>query len=120
MGLVNFVGFGDISISGLLDGADGKIQDFIEAIPRDKLYWISGDNLTSMVPHAEFKEGRVVIDVTDDIDFRGGRPAIGVRMFQGATVQKADENSTIFNYHGSTYEVLHLTTPFYQHDRKTA
>ncbi len=113
MGLVNFTGFGDIANAGLGDGVEGRVHDAIEALPRNLFYWLPGDNPTATVPYAKYHDGRIVIDVLDDGDLRGGRPAIGVKMIPEAVVQKADEKSTIFGYQGLTYEVRHLTMPFY-------
>lgn len=119
MGLVHFTGLReDVANAGFGDGIKGGVQEAMERLPGECLYWLNGENPTSLAPYAiaDFANERIVVDVIDE-DVLGGRPALGVWIPPKGTEISSTENSTIFEYNNTTYEIFHKTQPFY---RKTA
>ena len=109
MGLVRFDNFGDISNAGPGDGIEGKVHDFLEALPKDTFHWLSrGEEITSFVPYAEWENRRVIIDVYANSPLDVGKPAIGVNLPKDSRlVDDIQDEKIVFEYKGVTYEVRH-------------
>ncbi len=96
--------------AGFGDGIEGRVGDHVAQLPSDSLYWLAGENPGSYGAYAEFRDGRVVIDVRNE---DAGLPSLGVNLPQGAVkdTAKSTDLSTILDYNGVTYEVVHKTVP---------
>jgi hypothetical protein len=113
MGVTKFRDIGEVADAGFADGISGKVNDYVHRLPRDCLYWIAGTEPTSYAPYATWKEGRVVIDVRDDCVIEANQPALGLRLPTGAVKNEraSTDISTLFDYKGVTYEIVHRTIP---------
>ena len=112
MSLVRFDNFGDITNGGLNDGIEGRVCNFMEALPKDSFFWIGEENEKTLdrVPSSSYKSGIIIISISDSRDSEKiGKSVIGLRLPDEAKIVDSTKlgEKTVFDYKGVLYEVRH-------------